>query len=224
MTPQNNRARRLTGALILVIIALLAALGITIFSALNTVHHTGILAVSASEPNAAITISQVNHTAAPVGTGGARIRLKPGDYLVSANASGLSATATVHISAQNTTRTNLNLAKSTQKVRSVEDVGFVNMDVLINDGITVTQATDIKQQFFTYDSSAKIVSIDASSVEPGPHNPDSYDPFTLNFTGTIDSKPFRATVSYVGYDRAQLFVYDPQSGAQLYVGPGLPAQ
>jgi len=222
MTPSTN-ARRLSGGLLVCCLLLAGLLAWNISATLHTIHTTGILAVNTSEPSAAITISQINHSAAPIGIGSARIRLQPGDYLLGANAAGLSAVQTVHVSAQRDTTVTLNLAKSSGGLPSVDDVGFVNTDILVDDGLTSTQLTSVKEQFFTYDTAAKVVSLDAGSIQPGPHDPNSYDPFTLNFTGTIDSKPFQATVAYVGYDHAQLTLSDPQTGDQLYVGPGLPA-
>lgn len=222
MAPTNiQRLRQITVGLLILCLILAGILAYGITTTLHTVHTTGILEVSASEPNAAITISQVDHAAAPIGISSARVRLKPGDYLIGANASGLSAVTTVHITTQHTSKVNLNLTKNHNNLPSVENVGFVNMDVLVTDGLTSTQATSIKEQFFTYKTSAKVVSIDAASVEPAAHNPDSYDPFVLNFTGNIDSVPFRGVVTYTGYDNAQLTIYDAQTGAQLYIGPGL---
>ncbi len=221
MQPQT-RLRRLTITLLIACVALIAWLTFIILSALHTVHSTGVLSVTASEPSAVITISQLNHNAVAIGTGSAKVRLKPGDYLLGANGAGLSATKTVHVDLQKTVTSSLNLAKGGNKLPSVESVGFINMDVLVNSGITNSQASDIKTQFFTYKPSSKLINIDADSVEPGAHNPDSYDPFTLNFTGTIDSTPFSATAAYTGYDDAQLTIYD-QNGTRVYLGPGLPA-
>jgi hypothetical protein len=221
MAPQTN-LRRFSILLLFICIALLAWLAIIIASTMRTINSTGTLSITASEPSAVITVSQLNHNAVPIGTGDAKVRLKPGDYLLASNGAGLSATQTVHVTLKKNVSAYLNLAKGGKKLPSVESVGFINMDVLVNDGLTTSQANDVKTQFFTYKTSSQVVNIDADSVQPGAHNPDSYDPFTLNFTGTIDSTPFRATVAYTGYDNAQLTIYD-QTGTRAYIGPGLPA-
>jgi hypothetical protein len=221
MQPQTN-LRRLSRLLLFLCVILAIWLTVSILLALRAVRNTGILYVTASEPSAAITLSQPNHNAVSIGTETAKVRLKPGDYVLGATGAGLSATQTVHVSLKKTTTSYLNLAKGTKKLPSVESVGFLNMDVLVKSGLTNSQAGEVKTQFFTYKTSSKIVDIDASSVEPGAHNPDSYDPFTLNFTVTIDSTPFRGTVAFTGYDDAQLILYN-QAGTRVYIGPGLPA-
>jgi hypothetical protein len=221
MMPTTN-LRNLTRFLLLLCAALVVWLSLVILSANHTIHSTGILSVSASEPSAAITVSQLNSNAAFLGTGGTQARLKPGDYLLSANGAGLSTSQTVHIDQGKTTTVNLNLAKASASLPSVDHVGFVNMDILINSGLTTSQSAAVKTQFFTFDKAVKVVSIDASTVQPGPHDPNSYAPFSLNFTVKLDGTPYRASVAYTGYDSAQLTLFDAQSGQQLYSGPALP--
>jgi len=222
MISQNDLAFRRLGRLLLVVcLALLAGLLFVTLSALHTVHSTGILDVSTSEPNAAITITQMGHGAAVMGTGSARVRLAPGDYLLAANGAGLSASQTVHVNLQKTTSVKLSLAKSSSGLPSVESVGFVNTDLLLNNGLTTTQVAAVKTQFFTFDKAAKVVSIDSSSIEPGPHNPDSYEPFTLNFNASVDGQAYKGTIAYLGYDNAQLRLYDAQTGQAIYSGPQL---
>jgi hypothetical protein len=221
MTPQNELAfRRLARLLAVVCLVLVAILAFVVISAIHTVHSTGILDVTTTEPSAAITITQANHSAAIMGAGDARVRLAPGDYILAATGAGLNASQTVHVSQQKTTHVSLNLAKGTKGLPSVEDVGFVNMDLLINNGLSTTEVAAVKTQFFTFDKAAKVVSIDSSSIEPGAHNPDSYDPFILNFTVNIDGKPYKAAVAYRGFDSAQLTLYD-QNHQPLYSGPSL---
>lgn len=220
MTPQSD-FRRISQILLVVCSAMFAWLATIVIIDVRTVRSTGVLAVSATEPSAAITVSQVGHSAAKVGTGNAKVRLAPGDYLLAANGAGLSTEKTVHVSLHKTTTIKLNLNDGTAGLPSVEDVGFVNMDQLIDAGLSTSQIAKAKTQFFTFDKDAKVVSLDPSSVQPGFHDPNTYNPFTINFNVTIDDKPYKATVAYQGFDSAQLTLMDAQTGQPLYSGPVL---
>jgi hypothetical protein len=60
------------------------------------------------------------------------------------------------------------------------------------------------------------VTIDDTSIDHPYRDPDSDTPYTLNFTGSVDSQNFKATITYTGIDDVELTLFDPQTGSQLF--------
>lgn len=183
---------------------------------------TGTLLVKTSKPNATVSISQNGMGAAIIGTGDTKVRLAPGTYLVIASAGGSRDSSIIKISKKQTTKTTLNF-KSPPLVKSPANINYENISTLIdNGGLTTLQVSQIEQYFFKYNSSAHTVSIDPDSVESGPRNPNTSTSFTLNFNVTIDSTPYKATVSYSNLSSVRLSLYNPQTNALVY-DSGAPA-
>ncbi len=219
-----SRSKRLLSVFIpIAYLLLVVSLVFSVLQALTIRRTTGILEVKTSDNTSAITISANNTQAASLGTGSARVRLKPGNYYVMAQTNGLRAAQTVTISLHQTTKITLQLASITPVLPSPASITFVNTAALLNNGLSSTQVTNLKQLFFTYAPSAKIISINIPSIEPGARDPSSATLwFSLTFTGSIDESPYNATVEYSGLDTTKLTLTNPASGAVLFSGQ-LPA-
>ena len=203
----------------IVYVFLVVFLVFSVVQAYNTRESTGVLIVNTSDKTSAITISATNTQAALLGTGSAKARLKPGSYFVMAQAKGLQATQTVTVSLHKTTAIKLQLANAKPLIASPDSVTFINTSSLLNYGISSSQVTNLKQLLFTYAPSAKIISIDATSIQPGIHDPNSTSPwFSLTFSGDIDGSKYNATLEYSGYDTTKLTLTNPTTGAQLFTG------
>ena len=192
-----------------------------IIPAYNTYRSTGVLVVDASPSSAQLSISQENHQAAIIGTGSTKVRLQPGTYQLAATDSGSHTSVVVTVYKGRTTHSFLNVTSSatngnTQPVRTVQDVNFSGTDALVNDGLTTDQLNEMEQYFFQFKSSANTVAIDPNTVQAGPHNPNVVSPFTLNFTVTVDSAPYKATVSYTDLNNVTLQLFNLQTGAVVY--------
>ncbi len=222
MIPSRNK-RLLSVFIPVVYLLLVGLLVLSILQALNARRTTGILDIKTSDSTSAITISATNTQAALLGTGSAKVRLKPGSYFVMAQAKGLQATQTVTISLHQTTKITLQLTNITPALPSPASITFVNTAALLNNGLSSSQVTNLKQLFFTYAPSAKIISINVPSIQPGARDPNSATVwFSLTFTGSIDESPYNATVEYSGLDTTKLTLTNPTNGSVLFSGQ-LPA-
>jgi hypothetical protein len=76
--------------------------------------------------------------------------------------------------------------------------------------------SELEQYFFQYKPSANTVNIDSSSVEPGPHNPNTDIGFKLDFNVTIDSTSYAAVTSYADVNNISLVLTNPQTGATAF--------
>lgn len=177
-----------------------------VVSAITISATTGLLDIN-THPRATISISQANHQSKGVGVGYTEVRLQPGAYQVVAFTGKSQAARLVTVTRHHTTSIDLNPSKI-PTLPSVNDVDFENFDSLVNQGLTTQQISALQLDFFRYDTSAKKVEVDSSSVAPGPHNPNSDDPFTLNFSVVIDGRSLSAVVSYTGFTDIQLQLYN----------------
>jgi hypothetical protein len=218
MNPQidmTNQARLKQLSILIALLIVVFSLYL-VASAIVTASKTGLLHVSASDPKAGLVISQADTQAAYIGTGNAKVRLKPGKYSVSASNNGYQAVATVQVYKKHTTTSYLSVrAKATAALPSANNIAFDNMNALINSGISSDQINDLEQHFFSYKPSVKTVAVDASSVEPGPHNPNTDTSFTMNFNVSIDSVSYKATISYADTETVRLYLYNA-SGALVF--------
>lgn len=218
MTPL--RSKRLLSVFIPILYALVVVfLIISVIQAVNSKNSTGILAVQTSDKTSAISISATNTQAALIGTGSAKVRLKPGSYFVMAQTKGLRATQTVVISLHKTTKISLKITNITPVIASPASITFINAASLLNYGLSSSQVSSLKQLFFTYSPSAKTIAIDANTIQSGPRNPNSTTTwFSLTFNGNIDELNYTATVEYSGLDTTKLTLTNPATGAQLFSG------
>lgn len=86
---------------------------------------------------------------------------------------------------------------------------FQGMSSFIQNGLTTDQVNGLIKDFSKFSSSAKTVSVDPTSLIPGPHNPNSGDPsFTITFRVSIDSASYRGSVVYSGLSAVRLILYN----------------
>jgi hypothetical protein len=195
-------------------IAVIVFAGYQIHSALTIKSTTGMIVVKASKTSAELSITQENHQASIIGTGTARIRIAPGTYLLGAVNSGQQTGSVASVSLKQTTNASLNLNKSIV-LRYAGDINFQNTSALTNSGISSSQLEDFEQYIFEFDHAAQTVNIDANSVEPGPHNPNLVQPFTLNFHLTIDNVNYIATLSYTDVNSTSITLFN-EAGTMVY--------
>jgi flagellar basal body-associated protein FliL len=98
---------------------------------------------------------------------------------------------------------------------------YLGISSFIDSGLSDDQLTRLKYAFYNYSiqnkKNIKEVSIDINSIKPGPHNPNTNAPFTINFNVTFDRKAtYRAKVEYSGLEDIRLFLYDQKTNAQIY--------
>ena len=183
-----------------------------VFQAVNTASATGILKVSSPDKKSSLSVSRTDSVAKFIGVGGAKVRLSPGSYLVGASNNGRQVYETVVIKKQATANLSLDPSKAVV-FPTVEAVDFTGFDSLINSGLTSVQISILKSAFFRYKPTEKTVAIDASSVVPGPHNPDTDIGFSLQFNLSLDSRALKAVVSYSELTSARLQLFDQQGSA-----------
>lgn len=93
---------------------------------------------------------------------------------------------------------------------SRNNIGFTGTDSLINYGITLSQVDAFKQAVFLYSKSAKLVSIDPSTIKRAPHDPtSSYD--TIGFNVSIDAHSYSASMNYFSLTTIRLYLRDSSS-------------
>jgi hypothetical protein len=211
MNPASSaRTRWLALAVLALFLLVLARIAFAVYIR----STTGTLYITTKEPSAVISISQENKKAVFLGKGDVRVRLKRGDYLVSATLAGDIATATVNIDSGKTTSEQLNPVHTTPPVSSTAQTSFINFDTLVNNGLTADQATNLENSLRVFASKAQIIKIDSSSMHPLPHDPNSTI-FELQFDLTIDSVPYHALVQYVNFGDAVLSLTDT-NGQQVF--------
>jgi hypothetical protein len=92
---------------------------------------------------------------------------------------------------------------------------FSGMNAFIDRGLTTSQVNSLINTFTKYSPGSQTVDVDAGSLTSGPHDPNSADPFTINFSVNIDSKNYKGTVSYTDLDSVHLVLVD-SSGKQVF--------
>jgi len=191
-------------------------------SAILTRQSTGLLMVTTPTKTTSISISQLKSQAQIIGVGGAKIRLHPGTYQVSANNGNRQATTLVTISKQHTDVLNLNPTKKS-KLPSVADIIFNGTGDLTNSGLTAGQLQNLKEALFAFSPSASKVTVRPGSVSPGPRDVSSPNPiFSMNFRVQIDSAAYNAKITYGISDIVELFLYDSR-GSQVFDSNSVPA-
>lgn len=215
MEESSISKKNINRILIFLYVGVIAFAVYNIITAIGPYNTTGILKVYASVSNAQLSISQEDHRAIDIGTGSARIRLMPGTYQVAAISGNLRTTAVVTISNKQTTNLSLNLNQSS-KIRTMADINFEGTDALLNVGLSSAQVNAIEEYLFQYQPNASAISIDGSSVTPGPHDPNSVSPFTDTFIVNFDTTAYKASVSYTDTNNVNLTLYNLQNGAAVY--------
>jgi hypothetical protein len=176
---------------------------------------TGILKVSSSDNQAAVSVTQSDRQAAAIGVGSVGVHLAPGTYLVAVSDKGQQATSVVHVSKKSTTKLSLNPDQEVY-LPSVLNITFNNMSDLVNTGISATQATNIEEYFFKFMPTAHTVTISPASIEPGPHDAATSTGFTTNFTVNVDNTSYNGTINYSNLDNVELILTNPQTGATVF--------
>lgn len=186
-----------------------------IYSTISVYNSTGVLSVSSADSKSVISVSQPYHQAKFIGVGNSKIRLAPGSYVVAVGDKGVVATTIAVVYKKNTTRISLNPDQRSE-LPSLDNINFENMSTILGDGITNGQLGALEKAFFTFKQSAKVVDVNKSSVENGPHNPNISANFTINFSVTIDSVSYKAVATYSDLTSIDLTLYNPANNSLVF--------
>ena len=192
-----------------------------VVSAVITRQSTGLLTVTTPGKTTSISVSQLKSQAQIIGVGGAKIRLYPGTYQVSANNGTRQTTVLVTISKQHTATLNLNPTKKS-KLPSVTGILFSGTGALTDSGLTAGQLQNLKEAFFAFSPSASKIAVSPDSVSPGPRDISSPSPiFSMDFRVEIDAASYSAKITYGISDAVKLFLYD-NHGGQVFDSNSVP--
>ncbi len=208
-------ALRMRQALFAVSALIIIACFYSFIRTVTDVRSTGLVHIDTSISQAVISISQDRHEAEVVGTGTASIRLKPGLYQVRGFVGRSSADELVRVPKNKTTRVSLKLSE-TQFVRSVDDVDFNGMSRLTDNGLSSDQTTALELDFFRFNTAAQVVIIDGDSFSPGARNSGTSIGFTATFNVSVDSIPYKATVSYSGLSTINLTLSSAKTNSLVF--------
>ena len=209
----NNNIKKMVAPIVVAIIALGLVYGVV--HAVTIARSTGTLQVHMADSKAVLNISQPNHQARRIGVGNSRVRLQPGNYLLTANDNGITVTKVVTIHKQQITTEVLDLPQSRPRTKS--DINFSGIDVLLKYGVTTAQLSNLEQAYFQFASSAHTVAIDTASVGIVPHDRNSASTTnTINFTVSIDKTSYKARFDYSDLTATRLYLYDAKNGSQIY--------
>lgn len=205
MDPRSNSLKKWAYVAGLVIIAFSAYQAYQAWAATKT---TGSLKVSSADPSASLSITAAGHQAKYIGTGSTKVRLSPGDYLVSASDKGQQSQAAVTIVKHQSQSISIDPTSGGQ-LPNLGSINFKGFDTLLNKGLTSDQVDLLKLYFFHYKTDSKVAAIDTSSIHPEAHNPsDAY--FKTDFNLTIDNQKLKAVVSFSGLSTIKLNLYNQQ--------------
>jgi hypothetical protein len=215
MNPSTNaRSGREKLIWLVIIFVILGSMYIVATAYLDRIN-TGVLDIVASKDAALISVSSTGSQASVLGTGSASVRLKPGTYRVVATTTDREAIKIVKVCKQQRSSLRL-LLEPSARVPSVDNIEFEGLNSLVDAGLSVSQVNYVHDGLGAFAPSAKKISIISSSVQPGPHDPNSSDPnFSLNFTVVVDGKNYRASAYYTDLENIHLVV-SSSDGALLY--------
>ncbi len=204
----DNRRRNTT--LNLVIVALLLATAWFVYAGVRDVldsKRTGLVDISTKSDTAIITVSGAKTGAAIVGTGPSKVRLIPGDYLITGTDGGKKASVAVHVDLQKTTQAVVDFNQPSV-VPIPDDVKFSGLDALTGNGLSVQQTEAVRLVLFDYRKHAKEITINTSTITVPPRNPDVDTGFRLNFVTLFDKTAKFVTVEYDVGPKATVTVAD----------------
>ncbi|HEX2558112.1 MAG TPA: hypothetical protein VHK86_07300, partial [Nitrososphaera sp.] len=108
------------------------------------------------------------------------------------------------------------LRKKPQKADQNHAPSFSGMQAFLDNGLTTNQVDGLIEAFTKFSSAAKNIAIDSGSLSPGPHDPNSVQPFTTNFIVRIDNATYKGVASYSDLDSIRLLLFNPANNAQVY--------
>lgn len=220
MNPSTDRLRPL---LVLAVLAAAAFCAYSLATAFTLTQQTGILALTATEPASAFSVSQADRSAKFIGTGSVRIRLQPGTYEVTANHAGKQVASMVRVNARQVTTEELDFSR-TNLLPSVSTVNFQGTAALIASGLTSAQVSAFERTIFTFKPTAQSVIIDATSVQPGPHKPSDGKTFTTDLQLSVDGSVYNAVISRSDLSTIGLRLYDPATAQLVFDSAHQPGQ
>ena len=193
MTPAS--ANRLVNILLVIALVAFFVFGaMNIMKAISVSENYGLLEAK-STGSATLSVSQDKSQAEVIGTGSAKVWLKPGVYQLAASAKGSQNTQIITVQKQQTTSVNITPSAG-PILPSVLNVDFENTDSLINAGLTTEQVAGFKRLVFNYKPAARVVSINSATLQSGPLASNNNERFSYTFIVTIDRVPFAAKISY----------------------------
>lgn len=165
-------------------------------SAIITSQTTGVVYASSVDTHASLVVSQDQHQAVFVGTGSARVRLRPGFYQLAVSDSGRQSSMSFRVYAKRKVSVHIGPPQSV-RIPSVDGINFVNIDSLLDYGMPSSALDDIKLAFFHFDKNASHISVDSGTIQAAHHDPNNTSTLaSISFRVRIDSKQYVATANY----------------------------
>lgn len=110
------------------------------------------------------------------------------------------------------------ILKQQQVAANNQPPNFSGTSSLISQGLSTQQVQIFQQAITSFAKSTnldlKSAVIDEASVTTGPINPDGT--FSVTFSLFVNSTSYEAKFQYVGLTDGELFLYNPQSGSQIF--------
>jgi hypothetical protein len=193
---------------------IIISFGIVIYSII-TFFTTGTLVIHAANNKAGIVVTAMGKGAVYAGEGSAKVRLKPGNYQISAIENGEQSNAIAQVYDRHTTNSRLGLVRSFQ-LPTAQNIDFKNSSSLINAGLTSEQISDLQEYFFQFNHTTKTVDVISESVQLAPYNPNVDTSFSINFDVSINNVAYKATVTYTNLTDIQLYLYNDQTNSLVF--------
>lgn len=190
--------RRSNTTLNLIIVGLLLAVAWFVYASVRDVldsRRTGLVDISIKSDTAIITVSGAKTGAAIVGTGPSKVRLIPGDYLVTGTDAGKKASVAVHVDLQKTTKAVIDFNQPSV-VPVPDEVKFSGLDALTANGLSAQQTEAVRLVLFDYRRHANEISINTSTINFPPRNPDVDTGFKISFVTLFDKTAKLVTAEY----------------------------
>ena len=188
-----------------------------ISSSIIVFESTGVLRINSPDKNANIVLSQQGHQALQIGIGAVSVRLKPGNYQVSAFDSGKQSNATTEVVKGKQQTLNLGALVSVT-LPTLSGVNFSGFNGLINHGMQSSQLSSLEQGLFKFSPYSKAITLQTNSLNFAPFNPNSASTFSsINFQVLIGDKSYNAICNYDNLGSSlSLVLLDASTNTSIY--------
>ena len=94
---------------------------------------------------------------------------------------------------------------------------FIGKSALLSNGLSSVQLNLLEQAFLQFQKNIKVINVASSSIQPGPHNPNTSSSFSLDFSVTINNgSQYNGTITYSSINSLQLNLYNPSSNTTVF--------
>ena len=94
---------------------------------------------------------------------------------------------------------------------------LIGKSALLSNGLSSIQLVLLEQAFLEFQKNIKVINVASSSIQPGPHNPNTSSSFSLDFSVTINNEAqYNGTITYSSINSLQLNLYNPSSNTIVF--------